>query len=154
VSHVDLQKPPPKSRRTSCRLKRDFKMNAPTIVAEWELHLGNITGDEVNGKSLLATPENRFLAPLIKPGIEVLEAGSGNGRYVFAFALAGAQSVGVDFSPVLTTKVKEAAARLNLDNVEAVTGDILNLPFSENRFDVYTSFGVYEHFVLNQHRKL
>jgi ubiquinone/menaquinone biosynthesis C-methylase UbiE len=28
----------------------------------------------------------------------------------------------------------------------------MNLPFEENHFDLYTSFGVYEHFVLRQHK--
>lgn len=129
-------------------------MNAPTLPAEWESHLAEITGDEITGKHLLDRPENRFLAPLIKPGLEVLEAGSGNGRYVFAFALAGAQAVGIDFSPVLTEKVQVAAQTLGLDNVLAVTGDILDLPFESNRFDVYTSFGVYEHFTRPQHKTL
>ncbi len=129
-------------------------MNTPTIAAEWESLLGQVESDGMNGKGLLGLPENRFLEPLVKPGLDILEAGSGNGRYVFAFARAGAKAVGLDFSPRLTEKVQEQAQQMNFKNVLAVTGDMMNLPFEEERFDLYTSFGVYEHFVRRQHEVL
>lgn len=129
-------------------------MKTPTQPEEWEAHLQGIDSDFAEAKKLLEQPENRFLLPLVKPGKEILEAGSGFGRYVFAFAIAGANSVGVDFAQKLTEKVQNQAKQMNLDNASAVTGDIMDLPFEDNRFDLYSSFGVYEHFTREQHKIL
>jgi ubiquinone/menaquinone biosynthesis C-methylase UbiE len=129
-------------------------MNAPTAAQDWELQFERIGFEEDLAKDLLAMPENRYLAPLVKPGLRILEAGSGNGRYVFAFAKVGASAVGVDFSKQLTDRVDVEAKRLGLENVTSVTGDIMDLPFPKESFDLYTSFGVYEHFVPHQHEVL
>ncbi len=130
-------------------------MKTPTVPYEWEFHLGDQIDGPADPAKLLRTPENRFLAPLVRPGMDILEAGAGNGRYVFAFAASGARATGLDFAPALVERVRAEAKRLRLDNnVEAVSGDILNLPFEHNSFDLYTSFGVYEHFTRTQHRRL
>lgn len=126
-------------------------MKIPT-VEEWESHLEEIGVDQE--PDLLNLPQNRFLAPLVKPGMEILDAGSGNGRYLFAFAKAGANAVGVDFSVRLTEMVKTQARKMALDNVTAIKADMMALPFDENRFDLYTSFGVYEHFTHTDHKRL
>lgn len=129
-------------------------MSVRTIAAEWELHLGGGDTEIANPAALLRSPENRFLRPLVRPGKKILEAGAGNGRYVFAFAAEGATAVGVDFAPLLVDKVRAQAAKQGWENVSVVTGDILHLPFPENEFDLYTSFGVYEHFTRPQHKLL
>lgn len=126
-------------------------MKIPT-VEEWESHLEEIGVDQE--PDLLALPENRFLSPLVKPGLEILDAGSGNGRFLFAFARAGANAVGVDFSLRLTEAVKAQAKELHLDNISAVRADMMALPFAGDRFDLYTSFGVYEHFTPSDHKRL
>lgn len=131
----------------------ETSMDTLTVPGEWERLFENFTG-EASPHELLQMPQNRFLAPLVRPGIRILEAGSGNGRYVFAFALAGAEAVGIDFSDRLTEKMVAQARRLGLSGVTGVTGDILKLPFESESFDLYTSFGVYEHFVPSQHEIL
>ncbi len=125
-----------------------------TLPQEWERHFENLDGEALP-QDLLRMPQNRFLTPLVKPGLRILEAGSGNGRYVFAFALAGAlEAVGIDFSDRLIEKMSTRAKQLGFKNVTGVTGDILKLPFPDASFDLYTSFGVYEHFVPSQHQVL
>ena len=128
-------------------------MNTPTVAEEWERQLTAVPAVE-SQPDLLALPENRFLAPLVTPGLRILEAGSGNGRYVFAFAKAGAIGVGIDFSRQLIQRMLAEAEQRGLANVTGVEGDILNLPFGDASFDLYTSFGVYEHFIRPQHAML
>jgi len=127
------------------------KLATPTKPAEWDSHLAAEEIKSVDGEKLMAAPHNRYLRPLVKPGVRVLEAGSGNGRYVFAFAKAGAMAVGLDFSQRLVDRVRNLARRARLDNVLVEHGDIMAMPFADGYFDLYTSFGVYEHFHKAQH---
>jgi ubiquinone/menaquinone biosynthesis C-methylase UbiE len=130
------------------------KLDTPTKPSEWDSHLATEEVTSVDGEKLMAAPHNRFLRPLVHPGMRVLEAGAGNGRYVFAFAKAGALAVGLDFSKKLVERVRKLAKHARLDNVIAEHGDMMGMPFADNHFDLYTSFGVYEHFQKKQHALL
>ena len=71
----------------------------------------------------------------------VLDAGCGHGRYLEAFASLGATAVGVDLGsgPEL--------ARVPLDDprFHVVQGDVLNLPFVDESFDLAFCDGVLHH---------
>jgi ubiquinone/menaquinone biosynthesis C-methylase UbiE len=129
-------------------------VSTPTTAREWEQHLAaeDVQGAEVD--TLLDQVRNRYLAPLVKPGLRILEAGCGNGRYVLAFALKGAVAYGIDFSARLAAKTEVRAREMGLRNVVTVSGNILRMQFADNLFNLYTSFGVYEHFTRPQHRLL
>lgn len=129
-------------------------MRVPTTADQWDSCLCGQEGRPQTVDHLLQSPENRFLAPLVKPGLRILEAGSGNGRFVFAFAKAGANAVGVDFSKNLTEQGRVQARQMNLHNAEFVHGAIMAMQFPDASFDLYSSFGVYEHFRRGQHRIL
>jgi SAM-dependent methyltransferase len=75
-------------------------------------------------------------------GLAVLDAGCGGGRYSKVAAEAGAQVVGVDHSNAV-----ESAARLctHLPNARFVQGDLKQLPFAPESFDVVFSIGVMHH---------
>lgn len=98
----------------------------------------------INGKRLPSLHDKPYLAPLIKEGMEILDAGCGDGRYVFTFSRAGATAFGVDTDPALSHSVRNNAKRLKLENAFGLTGELVNLPFQSELFDLYTSFGVYE----------
>ncbi|MFC2100508.1 arsenite methyltransferase [Bacteroidota bacterium] len=78
----------------------------------------------------------------IKPGHHVLDLGSGAGNDCFvARSLTGPEGkvVGLDFTENMIAKAKDNTTKLGYDNVEFVFGDIENMPFETNSFDVIIS---------------
>lgn len=78
----------------------------------------------------------------------VLDAGCGGGRYAVAWQALGAKFVmGVDFA---WKGIHDAMARVEgsgLAGLRFIQGDVLNLPFKDNAFDVVFSNGVLHHTV-------
>ena len=74
----------------------------------------------------------------------ILEAGCGNGRHVLFFQEQGYESYGVDISSEAIELGNEWLKRKGLKPTLQV-GDITNLPFDDNYFDVIISFGVLDH---------
>ncbi|MGE0128189.1 MAG: class I SAM-dependent methyltransferase [Blastocatellales bacterium] len=82
------------------------------------------------------------------PGKRVLDAGCGNGRYTAAWRLIGArQAVGVDISPLNITTARRRVEQLNINGVTFDQGNVLELPFPDNSFDIVFSNGVLHHTV-------
>ncbi len=78
----------------------------------------------------------------IKPGQHILDLGSGAGNDCFvARALVGesGKTIGLDFSEEMITKARLNTEKLGYSNVEFVTGDIEEMPFDSNQFDVVIS---------------
>ncbi len=71
----------------------------------------------------------------------ILDAGCGNGLLTAALAQKGAIVYGIDFSE----SVFQAAPKSNLSTVLYVQGDLENLPFEPNFFDIIISNGVIHH---------
>ena len=81
----------------------------------------------------------------VEPGEHVLDLGSGAGTdsLVAGLMVGSAGSVtGIDMTPEMTAKAREGAAALGLDNVLFVEGEVEQLPFDDERFDVVISNGV------------
>jgi SAM-dependent methyltransferase len=79
---------------------------------------------------------------MIKPGDSVLDLGSGAGNDCFvARALVGetGKVAGIDFTDKMVAKAKGNLEKLGYDNMEFVLGDIENMPFPKNVFDVVIS---------------
>jgi ubiquinone/menaquinone biosynthesis C-methylase UbiE len=83
------------------------------------------------------------------PGLgsaHVLDAGCGGGRYTVAWRLLGAgTATGVDISPI---NIEDASRRVKESGVNGVTfreGDVLELPFENDYFDIVFSNGVLHH---------
>jgi len=74
----------------------------------------------------------------------ILEAGCGNGRHVLFFQEQGYETYGVDISKEAIDLGNEWLKRKGLKPTLQV-GNITNLPFDENYFDVIVSFGVLDH---------
>ena len=75
---------------------------------------------------------------VVRPGDEVLDACCGTGDLAVAAARAGGRVTGLDFSEEML-----ARARRKAPEIEWVCGDLLELPFPDERFDAATvGFGV------------
>lgn len=71
----------------------------------------------------------------------VLEAGCGLGPWLIKLSQLGYDVVGVDYQEECVEKIERYDPKLRV-----FTADIRNMPFPENHFSTYLSFGVIEHF--------
>jgi len=76
----------------------------------------------------------------IKKQDKIIEAGCGLGQFVLYYKNKGYDILGVDFSQKAIDKLIEYNSSLNVS-----CADCTNLPFKDNTFDMYLSFGVVEH---------
>ena len=78
----------------------------------------------------------------IKAGDHILDLGSGAGNDCFvARAIVGdtGKVTGLDMTEPMIAKARENCARLKFTNVDFVPGDIEDMPFDDNKFDVVIS---------------
>lgn len=81
----------------------------------------------------------------VEPGEHVLDLGSGAGTdSLIAAQMVGSEGsvTGIDMTPEMSEKARAGAAALGLSNVTFVDGEIEELPFEDERFDVVISNGV------------
>jgi arsenite methyltransferase len=88
---------------------------------------------------------NPFSLGRLAPGEEVLDIGCGAGTdtLVAAQMVAPAgQVAGIDMTPEMLSRARAAAAEMGATNVDFVEGEVEQLPFAAERFDVAISNGV------------
>jgi demethylmenaquinone methyltransferase/2-methoxy-6-polyprenyl-1,4-benzoquinol methylase len=73
----------------------------------------------------------------VQRGEKALDLCCGTGDIAFALNGAGADVVGLDFSPAML-EVARARGRRNGCAARFMTGDVLQIPFEESRFDIVT----------------
>lgn len=78
----------------------------------------------------------------VEAGMKVLDAGCGDGVLSLMMLEKGAEVVGVDLSSPNIDSAKKRAGR---ESVQFVLGDVENLPFPDNSFDLVVSSHVLEH---------
>ena len=76
----------------------------------------------------------------IKKDGRLLEAGVGLGKWLNYFQKKDYDIVGIDYSDIAVGKLKEYDSNLNV-----IYGDVTDIPFEDNEFDTYLSYGVLEH---------
>lgn len=77
---------------------------------------------------------------------EVLDAGCGGGRYTVAWRVIGARRVvGIDASEIGITDATTRTREASLSGVEFEQGNVLELPFEDDSFDIVFSNGVLHH---------
>lgn len=75
----------------------------------------------------------------IKPGMVVLDLGSGAGMDCFLAAKKAAKVIGVDMTEKMIERAKENAKKYGFKNVEFRLGDIEKLPVDDNSVDIVMS---------------
>lgn len=78
-------------------------------------------------------------------GISVLEAGSGPAHDSLVFAENGADVTALDLSPNGLKAAERIYAEKNY-RIHTTAGDLLNIPFPDNTFDLVWNAGTLEHF--------
>ncbi|KAI5477713.1 hypothetical protein MNV49_005996 [Pseudohyphozyma bogoriensis] len=89
-----------------------------------------------------------FLIPYLKDGISLLDCGCGPGTITADFAERIGPSgkvTGLEYAEKVLVEAKASAAKKGVTNVEFVVGDIHNLPFEDNTFDVVFAHQVLQH---------
>lgn len=81
-----------------------------------------------------------YLANLL-PGSRILDGGCGLGDWTLYYASKGLDVTGLDISRATVQKLKEKFPHGNF-----MAGDIRSTGFKDNSFDVYFSWGAFEHF--------
>ena len=79
--------------------------------------------------------------PSNKEHFSILDGGCGLGEWVIALEQQNYDVTGVDISAVTIAALELLKSRSNF-----ITGDIRSLPFPSNYFNLYFSWGVFEHF--------
>jgi len=76
----------------------------------------------------------------VKSGDRGLDLCCGTGDISFALAKAGAETVGLDFSPQMLEVAQRRFqdSKFKIQNLKFLQGDAQQLPFSENSFDIVT----------------
>ena len=94
-------------------------------------------------------PQNlAFLSPVMVdylkseiPGKKVIDIGCGTGNWCYKAALSGAKSVdGFDIQEEMVELAKQATSQFG--NVNICVGDVMDMPYEDNTFDVALSFYV------------
>jgi len=82
----------------------------------------------------------------------ILEAGCGTGRLCCLLArdFPNLQVIGMDISPNSLKIANRLKEYLQLSNVSFETGNLFQMPYPDNYFDVVFNDGVIEHFSLNE----
>lgn len=75
----------------------------------------------------------------------VLDAGCGNGRDFKMYLSHADKVIGVDFSTGMVREAKRKKENLNGKQVEVLVGDVTQLPFKSNTFDLIVCSEVLEH---------
>lgn len=88
-----------------------------------------------------------FLLPHLRPGMNLLDCGCGPGSITTDFArlLAPGEVTGLDIDPGEIERATARALELGLENVHFRTGDIYQLPFAAETFDIVYSNALLDH---------
>ena len=124
---------------------RDFTFPTGRAWAEdlgYPAELANVPESAVESFAGVANP---WTMGRLAPGERVLDLGSGAGTDSLVAAQmvgAGGRVTGIDMTPEMLAKARNAAATMGVGNVEFVEGEAERLPFPDASFDVVISNGV------------
>src|SRR5262245_37069717 len=84
-----------------------------------------------------ASREGGFFLPHLRPGMRVLDVGSGPGSITVGLAevVAPGEVIGVDLQPALVEQARARAAKHNAANVRFEVANVYDLPYRSGSFD-------------------
>ena len=85
----------------------------------------------------------QYLIRHYAPPQNILEAGCGLGRWIVPFSKKGYQVTGIEIENEALEIIEH---HYRADNLSLVNGDIFNMPFQDETYDIVLSLGVLEHF--------
>lgn len=87
------------------------------------------------------------LAPLIRPGMRILDVGCGGGQFALRLAdhFADIELIGVDLSPDQVARARARARTRERPQLSFVEASALDLPFAGETFDLVYSVGSLKH---------
>jgi SAM-dependent methyltransferase len=95
--------------------------------------------DQHSSPALARVTSAVLSAVAVKPGDVVLDLGCGNGQIAIPLAEQGADVLGIDVSPAMTSSLRAEAARLGLSRLSAATVPIERLELQPESFDLIVS---------------
>jgi ubiquinone/menaquinone biosynthesis C-methylase UbiE len=97
--------------------------------------------------SRTAAIDANFFTPHLRPGMRIIDCGSGPGSITVDLAriVAPGEVIGIDIADVQLDAARTLAAERGVTNVRFERGDIYELPFPDNRFDAAFANHVIEH---------
>lgn len=132
--------------------KHEVKLNQADVALATGIHYGNLFKDfnlsqYLEAKALLETRLKRnHIDVATFQEATLLDQGCGGGRYTIAWKLLGVKkATGLDISEIGIEDAKRKLEYLKLDGVDFVTGSVLEMPFTNDNFDVVYSNGVLHH---------
>jgi arsenite methyltransferase len=129
----------------SCEPERDFVFPTGRAWAEdlgYPPELANVPDAAAESFAGVANP---WTMGRLEPGERVLDLGSGAGTdSLIAAQMVGEDGAvtGVDMTPEMLAKARQAAVEMGVRNVEFVEAEAERLPFPDESFDVVISNGV------------
>ncbi|RPG33973.1 MAG: class I SAM-dependent methyltransferase [Muricauda sp. TMED12] len=114
------------------------------IAAQWTKKWEAQGGPSANYKGIERREEFKILDSFVRQlpkGSELLDGGCGLGEWTVYYTRSGYRAVGLDVSELTISKLKE-----RFEDCEFTVADIRKSGFESDRFDLYFSWGTFEHF--------
>jgi len=88
-----------------------------------------------------------FLLPYLRPGMSLMDCGCGPGSITLDFAelVSPGKVVGFDIEPIQIERANSLREARNFENIRFEVGDVTDLQFPEESFDVVFAHGVIEY---------
>ncbi len=103
------------------------------------------TKQELKNLDIGDTPLFKWLHKYKSKNRKLLDAGCGCGFFTIYSKKLGYSPIGIDLSKE-SIKLARKLARINKTKIKFLIGDVRNMPFKDNSFDIVLSSGVIEHF--------
>ncbi|MBF0212832.1 MAG: class I SAM-dependent methyltransferase [Magnetococcales bacterium] len=114
------------------------------IEKHWTAIWQRTADDRTGGDAVMDKMETRILLPYLQSlpkEARVLDGGCGLGDWTMALLNRGYQVTGIDLSQQTIEKLKEYFPMADFQSM-----DIRHMTFADDSFDLYFSWGVFEHF--------
>ena len=123
-------------------------MNRKYLIREKEMWNNQYQEELPSMEEIKALPWSKIILKEAKKikAKTTLETGAGSGKFSFMLADEGYEATAMDFNETILEALKRNNEKVD-KKIKIVKGNILNMPFPDNSFDLVFSEGVIEHFL-------